>query len=326
MNIKFNISPSSLNQYNESQLVFYYNQIKKAKPDTKTYECYGKGGTAVHEVLDRIAKNPENLKNWQTQFQNLWVESDLHFLKGFNSQPLSQNIYRECVEHGIHLIKNEYKIVDPELNIEIPFKNNSKFKINFKGKIDVVGYKGDKKVVMDYKTSSSMDSDTRSPGEPYSNFQLQGLFYAWLLWKKKGFLVDEVIFEYLKLKKPKSFPIKEEDLIKFEKYLYKKAEEIFSKGSQIECYEIGKINSPWNQHKIKCETEKARRNSKQKLIVERGRDNTCTIMTKIYDSRLIKALREKYSYDAPGSHFSEKFINKVWDGKKYLFQNQNLVL
>jgi superfamily II DNA or RNA helicase len=321
--IRFNISPSSLNVYNESPLMFFYQQIAKAKDDTKTPQCYGRGGTAVHEILDRVAKNNENLNSWESQFDKIWHEEDLYYLPDLKGKPLEKPVYKECVIYGLDLIKNKYEITDPELNIQIPFKNDGKHKINFKGKIDCVGFlKGTKKkIIMDYKTSSSMDSDQTFPGEPYSQFRLQGMFYAWLIYKERGFVVDEVIFEYLKLKKPKSFKPTLKDLQDFEKYLYMKGEEIVSKGNIIDNYDIGKIDSIFNGHKLACEKERSRRLSKQTLIVERGKDNVCTIKTKIYDSRLLKALKNKYSYECGGTQFSLKFQDKVWDGKKYLFRN-----
>jgi len=42
--IQFNLSPSLINGYKDSELIFYYNKIGKIKPDTRVIQIYGDGG------------------------------------------------------------------------------------------------------------------------------------------------------------------------------------------------------------------------------------------------------------------------------------------
>ena len=55
--IKFNLSPSYINLYEESQLRFFYSKIKPIMEDTPTVQGYGVLGSDVHNCLEAYAKD-----------------------------------------------------------------------------------------------------------------------------------------------------------------------------------------------------------------------------------------------------------------------------
>ena len=54
--ISFNLSPSSINVYYQSPLLFYLKYIAKVPDDTSVPVCYGLSGSIVHECLEKYAK------------------------------------------------------------------------------------------------------------------------------------------------------------------------------------------------------------------------------------------------------------------------------
>ena len=54
--ISFNLSPSSLNIFFKSPLLFYLQHVAKVPEDTKVPVCYGLSGNIVHTCLEKYAK------------------------------------------------------------------------------------------------------------------------------------------------------------------------------------------------------------------------------------------------------------------------------
>ena len=54
--ISFNLSPTSINTYYQSPLLFYLKYIAKVPDDTDVPVCYGLSGSIVHGGLEKYAK------------------------------------------------------------------------------------------------------------------------------------------------------------------------------------------------------------------------------------------------------------------------------
>ncbi|MFT4313470.1 MAG: PD-(D/E)XK nuclease family protein [Candidatus Woesearchaeota archaeon] len=238
-----NMSASSINQYRESQLVFYYQQILKAEPDTDVPTCYGDAGNVVHETLEQCKRlDPTQL------FLQKWDEKNLDTQVGLNGKPLSKEVYYYAMLHGMELLTSQYNQSIHEEFIEFRIMDTPQAKINLKGFIDCkVTHEDGSVTIVDWKTNSSIKQD--------DSFLMQGKMYALLVYLKYGIVPKKVIFEYLKLKTQKEFIFTKEEILDHYKYILSLVREILAKGFDIEQYEIGNIDSPFNNHKKKCEAE-----------------------------------------------------------------------
>ena len=250
----FNMSASAINTYNESQLVFYYQQIEKADSDTQVPTCYGEAGNVVHETIE------EHQKSDPTQlFMTKWDERNLDQKLGLNGRPLSKEQYYYCMLRGIELLQTQYPgEIETEELIQFRLVNTDQAQVNIKGFIDCkVTVSKDEVLLVDWKTNSSVKSG--------SAFELQGKMYALLIYLKYGFVPKKVVFEYLKLKQNQEFIFTKEEVLDHYKYICSLAREIIAKGRDIEQYELGNIDSPFNDHKKKCLIEIDRRFSDPQL-------------------------------------------------------------
>ncbi len=249
--IIFNMSASSLNQYLESQLVFYYQQIQKAKPDSLVPTCYGQAGNVVHETLEQCRRvDPTKL------FMQKWDEKDLDSQLGLNGQPLSKEIYYYAMLYGVELLSNQYSETHHEELIQFRIVDTPQAQINIKGFIDCkVVEDGGSIILVDWKTNNSVKQD--------DSFELQGKMYSLLVYLKYGIVPKKIVFEYLKLKITKEYTFTKEEILEHYKYILSLVREILLKGFDIEQYEIGNIDSPFNEHKKKC-TEEIQRRFSQK--------------------------------------------------------------
>ncbi len=249
------MSASSLNQYRESQLVFYYQQILKAKPDTQVPTCYGQAGNVVHETLEQCKRvDPTQF------FLKKWDECALDSQLGLNGQPLSKEIYYYAMLHGVELLSNQYTNTHHEELIQFRIMQTPQAEIHLKGFIDCKYTLDDGSIVIvDWKTNNSVKQD--------DSFELQGKMYALLIYLKYGVVPKKVVFEYLKLKVQKEFLFTKEDILTHYKYVLSVVREILQKGFDINQYEIGNIDSPFNEHKAKCQEEIQRRFSEKSTPV-----------------------------------------------------------
>jgi len=316
MKIKFNLSPSIINVYEQSQLIFYFTKINVMDPDTYVVEGYGAMGSVTHDVLEIYAK--DNSINVLETFELFYKKHNCDNKFGFDRKPLPRTPYLKAVSNGMSLLTNKYENVIAEETIIFPLIDNDDWEINIKGVIDVqanLKSNGDL-VIMDYKTSSSVPADTDL------DFKRQGLHYCYSVWRKKGIIPKAMIFEYIKINKKAEYNFTKEDLLEYEQYLKKLANDIMKKGTDIKNYDIGTVNGIFNCHKKRCETEKYNReqsNIKQpeqlvfNLRIDKGR---VYIIDRLHP-KLVAGLKKKFSYEVQNAHFVR--MNSNWDGIQRLY-------
>lgn len=244
--IKFNISASSYSLFKQSPLVFYFQYIAKSKPDTKVNTVYGMAGTIVHNLLDKY--NEDNSINIYSLFDEKWIERNLHIINGFGNAPLNKESFKNGLKAGKELLNNVYNIIGSEERIVLPFVSNDKFEIKLKGIIDFVAKKDNNIIIGDWKTNSTV-----------SDFSTHAKMYALLYWKKYNIFPKELIYEYLRINKTKNYTFTKEEILLFEQELKDFANKIKLWGDNVDNYELGNINSPFNCHKKKCLREKFKR-------------------------------------------------------------------
>lgn len=242
------LSPSSINLYKESPLLFYYQYIEQAEPDTKVPTCYGVAGTLVHEMLEEHSVKELDLI---PEFEKRWKEAGLQYDAGINGLPLQRSKYLQSVFNGVSVLNVKTQII-PEEKIKFPLMSSKDMNIYASGIVDVIYEEDGEYHIIDWKTSSSLDTDGK--------FELQAKMYCYLLYETKGIVPKTVTFEYLKINKKKTYSFTEADIMIFAEYLRHLAESILTKGLDINQYEIGDVSSIFNQHAVKCQKEKDRRN------------------------------------------------------------------
>ena len=250
--VRFNLSPSSLNVYYKSPLLFYLQYIAKVPDDTPVPVCYGLSGGLVHECLEKYAKQELDADETYLHFVSKWQRLGLDESKDLKDQTLNQTEYLKALIKGIEVINSYNNHVCEEM-ISFNFKEDENFKIGIKGIIDLQAIEDNGNyIVVDYKTSNNVNEG--------KEFERQALFYNLLLHKKKGEIPSKTSFHYLKLDKVKHYIITKEDLEAFEEELHAVAEEILSYGLDISKYPIGDIDDVFNSKKKACLMEIERRN------------------------------------------------------------------
>jgi superfamily II DNA or RNA helicase len=311
--LKFNISASSLSLYQESQLHFYYQYIIKAQPDTNVVTIYGTAGNIVHTMLENFIK--DEVWDEEMQTKQIWDKANLNELPGLTGKPLSFDSYSNSVKLGVMKLKNIY--IGPKKAEEkflFPLINNNDAEINLKGFIDLqhINDNGDIELI-DWKTSSAVKD-----GE----FDTQAKMYHLLHYKKYGKLPTRIIYEYLKIGKKKEYTFTLSEILEFEKYINTTVNEIINKNLDINKYELGDWDTPFNVHRIKCEREKFKRENAE-IIHITIKNNNLYIKEQLNEN-MKKYLDRKYSYLVDGFQFSPQFKNRQWDGKKTLFKRNIL--
>jgi RecB family exonuclease len=250
--ISFNLSPSSLNLYYESPLLFYLTYIAKVPDDTPVPICYGLSGSLIHKCLEKYAKKELDKESVFYYFASQWEKLGLHSYKDIKENILKQEEYLLALIKGIDIIDQHENHITEEI-ISLDFKENENFKIKLKGIIDLQATHkfNNQPVIIDYKTSNSINEG--------KEFQRQALFYNFLLNKKKNFLPFRTTFHYLKLGIPKHYTITKQDILSFEEELNLISDEIISYGNNISKFPIGKIDSLFNSKKQACLREIQRR-------------------------------------------------------------------
>jgi RecB family exonuclease len=246
--IELNLSPTSLNLYEQSQMQFYFEYIAKADKDTNVPECYGVAGNIVHSLLEKY--NNQDIYDIKTHFNMLWEEQGLGNLLDIKGNLLSKEKYFKCVERGVDL-SNIYDIISKDEEIKIPFLETKNFNIGLKGIIDVIAKDSESVLLIDWKTSNSKDKSGK--------FRTQALFYSYLYYKEYDVVPKAVIFQYLKNNEVDFYNFNKDDLLDFEEYLNKVAREISDKGTDINNYELGNYENIFNAHLDKCGKEFMRR-------------------------------------------------------------------
>lgn len=245
--ICFNISASSYGLFKQSPLIFYFQHIVKSKPDTKVNTVYGEAGKLVHGLLDKY--NGDNSIDVSVLFDEKWVEKKLHIKNGFGNKPLSKTSFKKSLKNGKDLINKVYNnIIRCEERIVLPFIEDDDVKIKLKGFIDFVAKKDGDIIIGDWKTNGSV-----------GDFTNHAKMYALLYWRKHNVFPKRLVYEYLRINQTKTYDFTKEDIIIFEEELKHFVKKIKQWGKNIEHYELGDIDSPFNCHKKKCLKEKCDR-------------------------------------------------------------------
>jgi CRISPR/Cas system-associated exonuclease Cas4 (RecB family) len=246
--LELNLSPTSINEYRQSQLQFYYDYIAKAKKDTETPECYGLAGSLVHSLLETY--KGQELDLISTEFNMLWTENNLENLKDIKGKNLDKGVYWKCILTGLDKVKF-LDVQSKEETITYPLLVTETHKITAKGIIDLVIKENNNVILLDWKTSNSLDLK--------GNFELQAKMYCYLYYLKWDVIPSKFRFEYLKKNEVKEYTFSKKDLEEFGVYLNNLAKEVINKGTNILNYELGNFENIFNSHLEKCSKEFLRR-------------------------------------------------------------------
>ncbi len=251
--ISLNLSPSSINVYYQSPLLFYLKYIAKVPDDTYVPICYGLSGNIVHGCLEKYAKKELDRDEAYAYLLTQWEKQNLYNHKDIFNNLLNPLDYISAMIRGIEVIDQHENHICEE-TILFPFKENEIIKIGIKGIIDLqaIEKKGNQSVILDYKTSNSMSED--------KNFKRQALFYNLLLYKKKNIIPSKTSLHYLKLKVSRDYIFSIEEVEEFERELNEIADQILMFGGDISNYPIGKIDDRFNSKMQACLREVERRN------------------------------------------------------------------
>ena|SRR3989344_1031465 len=250
--VTFNLSPSSLNTFIQSPLLFYLTYVAKVPDDTFVPVCYGLSGGIVHQCLEKYAKGMLNRDETFSFFASQWVKLNLNKHRDIKNKVLDQNEYLLALIRGLNVIDLHNDHVCEEI-IKFPFIENEFMKIGIKGIIDLQATKkvDNQFTLIDYKTSNSIDQS--------KSFERQALFYNFLIHKKMNVLPRDTIFYYLKHGVPKVYSFSHNDVLAFETELNSIANKILEYGTNIANYPIGEINDLFNSKKQACLQEVFRR-------------------------------------------------------------------
>ena len=134
--IFLNLSPSSINTYYQSPLLFYLKYIAKVPDDTPVPVCYGLSGGIVHAALEKYAKGELDRDGAYAYLLQEWGGKGLDKHKDIYDNLLTPMEYLDAVIKGIEVI-DQYENHICEETITFPLKENSEIKIGIKGIIDL---------------------------------------------------------------------------------------------------------------------------------------------------------------------------------------------
>ncbi len=262
---RFNISPSSMNTYYESPLLFFLKYIAKVPDDTEVPQCYGLSGSIVHDCLERYAKGEMDKDEVYLFLASEWKKQGLEEHKDVKGSPLDQMPYILALSHGINVVEQHDNHICEE-DIIFPLIENEKFNIGMRGIIDlqVTHPTDNEQIIIDYKTSNRIDEG--------DGFRRQALFYTMLIHKKKGYIPKKTVFYYLKLGAQKAYSFTLEEIKEFEKEIESVANQIISYNNEIGNYPVGDISSIFNSKQKACRAEAEARRTKKFQNPQRSLD------------------------------------------------------
>ncbi len=250
--ISLNLSPSSINTYYQSPLLFYLKYIGKVPDDTPVPVCYGLSGNIVHECLEKYTKKELDRDGAYSHLLTNWKKQNLHLHEDIYGNLLNPLEYLNAMIRGMEIIDQHEDHICEE-TILFPLKENESMKIGIKGIIDLqaIEKKCKKHVILDYKTSNSVSKD--------KNFERQALFYNLLIYKKRNILPSKTSLHYLKLGVSTEYIFRLEEIEEFERELHRIADIILGYGADIKNYPIGQIDDRFNSKRQACLREVERR-------------------------------------------------------------------
>lgn len=251
--IYVNLSPTSLNTFMVSPLLFYLIYIAKVPDDTRVPVCYGLSGNIVHDCLEKYANGVFDRDGACLFLASQWAKHNLDIHRDIKDEVLSQEDYLIALIKGFNIVDSHENHICEE-TIKFSFIENEFMNIGVKGIVDLQAVeKGDNQfVVVDYKTSNNINSG--------KEFERQALFYNFLIHKKSNVLPAKTVFHYLKLGVSKVYSFSHDDVLAFEEELNIIANQILEYGTDIRNYPIGEINDLFNSKKEACLREIHRRN------------------------------------------------------------------
>jgi RecB family exonuclease len=207
--IFLNLSPSSINTYYQSPLLFYLKYIAKVPDDTPVPVCYSLSGNIVHSCLEKYAKKELDRDGAYLYLLTQWEKHNLATHKDIYDRLLDPLEYLKAMIKGIEIIDQHENPICEE-TIIFPLKENENIRIGIKGIIDLqaIDKKCNQPVILDYKTSNNVSED--------KGFERQALFYNFLLYKKKNILPAKTSLHYLKLGVSKDYIFGLKEIEEFE--------------------------------------------------------------------------------------------------------------
>lgn len=314
--IKFNISASSLNLYLENEILFYYSYIAKAPQDTRVPEVYGISGSTMHKALEKyingdFQNNPQEALIF---FKKTWDSKKLSVMPGVYGKFVKYESYAKAVLLGIEKLQKDYLNAKAEEAILFSYFRTSGYTIDLKGFIDVVCKDNKGIYLVDWKSSTSIDS-----GEA---FKRQGLMYFLLYYMKHNVLPYKIVFDYIKIGKTVEYSFTLEEVLAFKQFVLDTTKEIMAKGNDISKYKISDVGGIWNAHKKKCIAEQIKREGgKITCMIENNKIEIMGELPKV----LSDMLDLKYSFMVDGCFFSDLYKKKLWDGKTRLFYKRRFL-
>ncbi|HVY01326.1 MAG TPA: PD-(D/E)XK nuclease family protein [Candidatus Nanoarchaeia archaeon] len=243
--ITFNLSPSSLNTFYQSPLLFYLTYIAKVPDDTKVPVCYSLSGNIVHDCLEKYANKELDKEQACIFLLEKWSENNLDIHKDIKGNVLNPEEYLSAMLEGLRIV-DQHEAHVAEETISFPLKENEEMKIGIKGIIDLQAKHKESSefVLIDYKTSNSVSRN--------ENFERQALFYNLLLHKKKQIIPSKTTFHYLKLGISKDYSFDITDIEAFNEELEIVVNQLLEYGTDIRKYPLGNIDDVFNSKKQAC--------------------------------------------------------------------------
>jgi DNA excision repair protein ERCC-3 len=232
-------------------------------------------------------------------------------MRQLNGRDFDINRYQRLLDRCLKIVDNLRKYeLTTEMRIEWILSQNG-YNIIVKGFIDMVANEDDGIWFYDWKTNSESSAK-------YKTHREQRLFYTWLYWKKYNILVKGCKWYYAEIDDFMEDSFTMEEVLEFEKELFQIVDDIYNKGDDIEQYEVGDYDTPFNVYRSLCFKEKNRR----KNAVTFGIASWGNVSVLIGDITplLQEGLDRKLSYTKEGAHFIKR--NTGWDGVIHFYNKK----
>lgn len=252
---RFNLSYSAYSIWKASPLQFYLQYLSDIEPTDKVNNSYGILGNVVHKATEIY------IETGKDNFDILWDKANADSLVGFYGRTFDREIYRKyftVFKDYIDILKIEKgsKFI---VEKKIIMNSHKLFGIRLKGYIDLFIERGEYIFILDWKTNARYD---------YEMHKDQRLFYSYLIKEyttkpliNSGKIPDLCTWLYAKggFKGAHSDKFEDSDLIEFEKELKNMLTKITEFGDNIDMYETGDWDNPFNAYKTLCESIEKKR-------------------------------------------------------------------
>jgi len=163
INRPLRISPSSINTFLKCSMQFKWRYIDELEPDEETDNLYAPRGITFHKLMqlnDLYSLDEKKLKNY-------WEVVFLSYVSDCSNLPkdLSYDSFLKSgdllIENGLNLKKRweDAEIIENEDYIRLEYKNKFIDNLFLSGRLDLVLLKDDDYIVLDWKTSKSIEKN-----------------------------------------------------------------------------------------------------------------------------------------------------------------------